>query len=53
VHYLPPTGDPWSLASFTFRALAGMAFAALFKLRGFAVAVYTHALYDVFVLVLR
>ncbi len=53
VHYLPPTGDPWSFGSFTFRTLAGVAFAALFKLRGFAVAVYTHAFYDVFVLVLR
>jgi len=53
VHYLPPTGDPWSFGSFTFRALAGMVFAALFKLRGFAVAVYTHAFYDVFVLVLQ
>lgn len=53
VHYLPPTGDPWSFGSFTFRSLAGLAFATLFKLRGFAVAVYTHAFYDVFVLVLQ
>jgi hypothetical protein len=53
VHYLPPMGDPWSVSSFVFRALAGVAFAALFKLRGFAVAVYTHAFYDVFVLVLQ
>jgi hypothetical protein len=28
-------------------------FGLLFKLRGFAVAVYTHAFYDVFVLVIR
>ncbi len=53
VHFLPPMGDPWSFGSFTFRGLAGVAFAALFKLRGLAVAVYTHALYDVFVLVLQ
>ncbi len=53
VHYLPPMGDPFSLGSFTFRGLAGVAFAALFKLRGFAVAVYTHAFYDVFVLVFQ
>jgi hypothetical protein len=53
VHDLPPTGDPWSFGSFTFRSLAGLAFATLFKLRGFAVAVYTHAFYDVFVLVLQ
>jgi membrane protease YdiL (CAAX protease family) len=53
VHYLPPTGDAFTLGSFIFRALAGVFFAALFKLRGLAVAVYTHAFYDVFVLVLR
>jgi membrane protease YdiL (CAAX protease family) len=53
VHYLPPTGDAFAVGSFVFRALAGVFFAALFKLRGLAVAVYTHAFYDVFVLVLR
>ena len=53
VHYLPPTGDPFGFGSFTFRLLAGVAFATLYKLRGFAVAVYTHAFYDIFVLVIR
>ncbi len=37
--------------SFVFRTLAGGIFCALFCLRGFAVAVYTHAIYDVYVLV--
>jgi hypothetical protein len=53
VHYLPPMGDAFTFGSFTFRLLAGVVFAALFKLRGFAVAVYTHAFYDIFVLVVR
>jgi membrane protease YdiL (CAAX protease family) len=53
VHYLPPYGDPFALGSFTFRLLAGIIFATLFRLRGFAVAVYTHAFYDIFVLVVR
>ena len=53
VHYLPGSGESFALGSFTFRLLAGIVFGALYKLRGFAVAVYTHALYDVFVLVLR
>jgi membrane protease YdiL (CAAX protease family) len=53
VHYLPPTGDPFGFGSFIFRVLAGVAFATLYKLRGFAVAVYTHAFYDIFVLVIR
>jgi CAAX amino terminal protease family. len=52
-HYLPPTGDAFSFGSFTFRVLAGVVFGALYKLRGFAVAVYTHAFYDIFVLVIR
>lgn len=53
VHYLPPMGDAFSFSSFTFRMLAGIVFGLLFKLRGFAVAVYTHAFYDIFVLVVR
>lgn len=53
VHYLPPTGDAFTFGSFTFRVLAGLVFGALFKLRGFAVVVYTHAFYDIFVLVIR
>jgi hypothetical protein len=53
VHYIPPLGDAFTFGSFTFRMLAGVAFGVLFKLRGFAVAVYTHALYDIFVLVVR
>ena len=52
-HYLPPTGDTFTFGSFTFRLLAGIVFGVLFKLRGFAVAVYTHAFYDIFVLVIR
>jgi hypothetical protein len=38
---------------FTFRLLAGVFFGLLFWFRGFAVAVYTHALYDVYVLLVR
>ena len=53
VHYLPPLGDAFSFGSFTFRLLAGVVFGLLFKLRGFAVAVYTHAFYDIFVLAFR
>jgi Type II CAAX prenyl endopeptidase Rce1-like len=53
VHYLPPLGDAFTFGSFTFRLLAGIVFGALFKLRGFAVAVYTHAFYDIFVLVIH
>jgi hypothetical protein len=43
-------GEPWALGVFTYRVLCGVVFATLFQLRGFAVAVYTHAIYDVFVL---
>jgi membrane protease YdiL (CAAX protease family) len=53
VHHLGPYGDPVSLGVFTFRLLAGVFFGLLFWFRGFAVAVYTHAIYDVVVLVLR
>lgn len=48
-HYVGPYGDSFLLLTFTFRALFGLALAALYKARGFAIAVYTHAIYDVFV----
>jgi hypothetical protein len=46
-------GEPWRVGVFVYRILCGLIFAALFQWRGFAVAVYTHALYDVFVLTLH
>ncbi|MDZ4693811.1 MAG: CPBP family intramembrane glutamic endopeptidase [Deltaproteobacteria bacterium] len=53
MHHIPPHGDPLSLGVFTFRLLAGVFFGLLFWFRGFAVAVYTHAIYDVYVLLIR
>jgi hypothetical protein len=47
VHYVGSLGDPFTLGSFVFRALSGLYLCALFRFRGFAVAVYAHALYDV------
>jgi membrane protease YdiL (CAAX protease family) len=46
-------GEPWRIGVFVYRVLCGLTFASLFQWRGFAVAVYTHALYDVFVLTLH
>jgi membrane protease YdiL (CAAX protease family) len=53
MHHIPPYGDPLRLGVFTFRFLAGICFGVLYWLRGFAVAVYTHAIYDVYVLLVR
>jgi membrane protease YdiL (CAAX protease family) len=53
MHHLPPYGEPLALSPFVFRLLAGIFFGLLFWRRGFAVAVYTHAFYDIFVLVVR
>ena len=47
-HYVGAYGDPFELGSFTFRFVAGVVLAGLFAARGFAVAAWTHALYDVF-----
>jgi membrane protease YdiL (CAAX protease family) len=47
-HYIGPYAYPLELNSFTFRMLAGLAFSALYLWRGFGVAAWTHALYDVF-----
>lgn len=50
LHYLGPYGDRLAFDSFLFRALAGVFFSALYLLRGFGITAWTHALYDVFVL---
>lgn len=44
--------EPFALVPFVFRSVAGLLFGGLFLLRGFAVAAWTHALYDVWVIVL-
>jgi len=49
-HYPPIGMDPWEVWSFVFRVLMGVFFAVLYWTRGFAVAVYTHAIYDIIVL---
>jgi hypothetical protein len=51
-HYVGPYGDPFELRSFVFRWVCGMVFTAVYAFRGFAPVVWTHALYDVWVLVL-
>lgn len=49
-HYVGPYGDQFSAYSFVFRTIAGLAFSALFLLRGFGITAWTHALYDAFLL---
>ena len=49
VHYTGAFGDTFRFSSFTFRFLFGLALNGVFLVRGFAMAAWTHALYDVFV----
>ena len=49
-HYIGPYGDPFQIQSFVFRAISGVAFSALYLLRGFGITAWTHALYDAFLL---
>lgn len=42
--------EPFQAGVFVFRAAMGLLFGVLFLLRGFAVAAWTHALYDIWVL---
>jgi hypothetical protein len=51
-HHVGPYGEPFTLQAFVFRWVSGLFFTAIFALRGFAPAVWTHALYDIWVLVL-
>jgi hypothetical protein len=52
-HHLGPLGDPFSLDVFVYRSMAGAIFAAIFYFRSLSHAVYTHFLYDVYVMLLR
>jgi hypothetical protein len=52
-HYVGAYGDPFTVQSFTFRTLAGLAFSGMYVVRGFGITAWTHALYDVFLLVVR
>ncbi len=47
VHYLGPYGDRLTPYSFIFRMIAGVFFSALYVMRGFGITAWTHALYDV------
>ncbi len=47
-HYIGPYGDPWQVTSFTFRAIAGLLFSVMYLTRGFGIAAWSHALYDVY-----
>ena len=49
-HYIGPYGDQLQLFSFTYRMIAGLFFSGLYLLRGFGITAWTHALYDVLVL---
>ena len=50
-HYVGTMADTWQLYSFIFRWAAGLLFTVLYFVRGFAITAYTHALYDIWVLV--
>ena len=51
VHYIGALGDPFALSSFLFRFLFGLALNALYIWRGFGMAAWTHAIYDIMVVV--
>ncbi|MDH7569844.1 MAG: CPBP family glutamic-type intramembrane protease [Armatimonadota bacterium] len=48
-HYVGPFGDAFQLNSFLYRFVAGLLLNVLYLARGFGIAVYTHAFYDVLV----
>ena len=50
-HYVGTMADTLQLYSFMFRWSAGLVFTVLYFVRGFAITAYTHALYDIWVLV--
>lgn len=51
VHYIGFFGDPFTFGSFLFRFLFGLALNAIYIWRGFGMAAWTHAIYDLMVIV--
>ena len=51
VHYLGSYGDQFTLSSFMFRFLFGLALNGLLIFRGFGIAAWTHSMYDVIVVI--
>lgn len=49
VHYVGALGDAFTLSSFLFRFLFGLSLNAIYLWRGFGVAAWTHAIYDIMV----
>lgn len=49
VHYIGDLGDSFALGSFLFRFLFGLALNAIYIFRGFGMAAWTHAIYDLMV----
>ncbi len=47
VHYTGTFGDPFTLSSFMFRMLFGLALNGLLLFRGFGITAWTHSMYDV------
>ncbi len=50
VHHLGPMGEPFTVRAFVFRVFAGALFGVIFRVRGFAIAAWTHAVYDIWVM---
>ncbi|MEO9884560.1 MAG: CPBP family intramembrane glutamic endopeptidase [Balneola sp.] len=52
VHYVGSMGDPFTLSSFLYRFIFGLILNGIYVWRGFGIAAWTHALYDLMVLFL-
>jgi hypothetical protein len=48
-HYIGPSGDHFSLGSFTQRSVAGLFFSVVYLARGFGITAASHAIYDILV----
>lgn len=51
-HYIGAAGDSFTWVSFLTRTLGGLLLGFVFMLRGLGAAVYTHAIYDIYTIVL-
>jgi len=51
IHYVGEFADSWMLSSFLFRFLFGLGLNLIYVIRGFGMAAWTHAIYDLIVVI--
>lgn len=51
IHHIGTIAEPFTISAFTYRFVSGCIFALLYVTRGFGITAWTHAMYDIYVII--